>query len=449
MSKRAVLMAAAATFLLATQRAYTAAPSAPVIDKVVPLAPDPLKKAPGVFYFDDLETESDLRKNYHDTGLKSGRFTVNAKDAFSGSKGLEMAYISIEDMKKAGHKDPGSAGWIWRFFGDNPKTSRIPASERKKHKVAVARWYHKFPEGFKPRGGTHYPPKMARMRVFTRGAWGGAYTYLYWIGGKDGHLSLERHTRSPKAHREWLPNYTTNFKFSNPVNQGRWIHFEMRIEIGDKGRSDNWQAWADGILIGEAGNDDMSGGWQDFCLNGMSWDTYWNGGSPVAQSRFYDDLSLSTKPMGPARTPLNPVIQTGAFRDSDEGDALKQWQVEVGTAKQKPLVVTKRYSSIPSGCKPYEFDRETVWAGGASAEKDSLTVDAATGAFKGPLEGKQRLDPNTFYMCRIRHQDKGGEWSEWSAWHAAFATVWPEDTADDAKTPPKGYYLGQTMPAEK
>ena len=418
------------------------APLAPVIDKVLPMEGNPVRQTAGVFFFDDFEGREGL-KRYHDVGRAGGRFRVSEKDAFSGKRSLEMAYLSKEKMLASGHKDPGNAGWCWRFFGDNPKTRRIPPDQRHKYKVVVARWYHKFPEGFMPRDGKHWPPKMARMRAFTHGEWHGAYTFLFWTAGPDGHISIERHTRSPRAHREWLPNYATKFRFSDPVNQGRWIHFEFRIEIGDKPRSDKWQVWADGVMVGEATTDDMTGGWQRFCLNGMSWDTYWNGGSPVGQSRFYDDLALSTKPIGPVRTPLNPVIFTGAFRDADKGDTLKRWEVEVAATTQKPLICLKRLDGVEFRAKSAEFERVIVWRGQADGMLKSIIVDTNRGRFLGPLKGKTHLEPNQLYTCRIRHQDSSGKWSKWSPWHAAFATVWARGTPKDKRLPPKGFYLGQ------
>ena len=74
------------------------------------------------------------------------------------------------------------------------------------------------------------------------------------------------------------------------------------MALGEGRRSDRIQAWADGRLICDVQNDDLASGYTDFTPNGMSWDCYWNGGSPRKQSRYYDDLVLSTEPVGrPAR----------------------------------------------------------------------------------------------------------------------------------------------------
>ena len=413
-------------------------PQTPKVERVRPLAPDPAASAPGVFLFDDLETITDLKERFQDQGTDEGRFRISDVDRFSGKKSIQQSYKPLSEF--AQDADPGSAGWVWRFFGDNPNGQPEP---RGKYPTVVARWYHKFEEGFTPRDGKEFPPKMARMRCFKAGAWEGAYTVLFWIEDPDGHLSIERHTRAPGAHREWTPNHECQWKFSDPVNVGRWIHFELRVALGEGPRSDRIQAWADGTLVCDMAGDDLAAGYKDFLLNGMSWDCYWNGGSPVKQSRFYDDLALSTEPIGPARTSANPAIVKSAFRGAGTGDRQQSWEVELAEAVQKPLVVAQTVDGVVTRYQPAEFEYAVVWKGKLSGEGNEVQVSKAAGEFVGPLAGKDGLSPNTLHMVRVRQQDAGGNWSAWSPWHASFATTWAEGTAPDKRTPPRGYLLGQ------
>ena len=426
-------------------------PATPKVERVRPLAPDPVASAPGVFFFEDLEAISDLKERFQDQGTDEGRFRTSDVDPFSGKKSIQQTYKPLSEFPEGA--DPGSAGWVWRFFGDNPNGQPEP---RGKYPTVVARWYHKFEEGFSPRDGEGFPPKMARMRCFKEGAWEGVYTVLFWIGGGDGHLSIERHTRAPGAHREWSPNQECQWNFSDPVAVGRWIHFELRVALGEGPRSDQIQAWADGTLVCDVVGDDLAAGYKEFLLNGMSWDCYWNGGSPVAQSRFYDDLTLSTEPIGPARTSANPVIVKSAFRPSvnsgrpepvegrgaEQGDRQQAWEVEVAEAVQKPLVVAQTVDGVVTRYQPAEFEYTVVWKGTVAGAGNEVQVSRATGQFVGPLAGKDGLNPNTLHMVRVRQQGGAGSWSPWSPWHAAFATTWAEGTAPDKRTPPRGYLLG-------
>ena len=338
-------LAVAAASMVTWSGAEGATPATPKVERVRPLAADPLETAPGVFFHEGLETITNLKERFNDIGVDEGRFRITGTDPFRGKKSIQQTYRTLSEVPKGA--DPGNAGWVWRFFGDNPN-GRV--ENRGKYETVVARWYHKFEEGFTPRDGTHFPPKMARMRCFGEGSWSGVYTVLFWIEPPDGHLSIERHTRAPGAHREWTPNHAANWRFSDPVNVGRWVHFEMRVALGKGKRSDTIQAWADGVLVCDMVGDDLAAGYKKFTLNGMSWDCYWNGGSPVEQSRFYDDLMLSTQPIGPARTGPNPVIVASV--SSEAGG----WEVEAAEAAQEPLVTANTVDGVVTRHQPPAFD---------------------------------------------------------------------------------------------
>lgn len=415
-------------------------PETPKVERVEPLDVDPLRDAPGVFFHEDLETIGNLRERFHDVGESDDRFRISNADAFSGKRAIQQIYLPLNRMPG----DPGAAGWCWRFFGDNPRTEGI--RDRRKHRTAVARWYHKYEDGFTPRDGVRFPQKMARMRCFTSGEWHGAYTVLYWTSGDDAHISIERHTRAPDAHREWLPNLAAEWRFSSPQNVGRWIHFELRVALGRGQRADRVQAWADGVLICDVTGDDLAAGYDEFTLNGMSWDCYWNDGSPAEQSRFFDDLMLSDEPIGPARTGPIPVVRKSAFRSRDASARQAGWQVEIAQGAQKPLAAARTFDGAVTRHEPPAFDYAVVWRGTVTGGGNDVVVDAENGKFTGPLAGKDRLSENALHFVRLRQQDSAGRWSIWSAWHAGFATTWPDGTPPEGRTPPRGYRLDAISP---
>ena len=139
---------------------------------------------------------------------------------------IQQTYIPLTEYGK--DDDPGGAGWCMRFFGDNPHLRN--ADEHKPHRTVVARWYHKFEEGFHPRRDGHFPEQdCAGCGCFKEGDWALTYIVYFWIDGKDGHISIERETKAPGAHRERLPNHYTNFTFDQSENVGRWVHYELRV----------------------------------------------------------------------------------------------------------------------------------------------------------------------------------------------------------------------------
>jgi hypothetical protein len=67
-----------------------------------------------------------------------------------------------------------------------------------------------------------------------------------------------------------------------------------------------FEFWVDGSL--EARRDDLNwvGTWQNYGINAVFIENYWNNGSPADQQVFYDDLVISTKPIGSAAPPPEP-----------------------------------------------------------------------------------------------------------------------------------------------
>ncbi len=432
----AVIIATSLTFTACLRSTDTtiAIPAIPKVDRVIPLANDPIVTAPGVFFTENFEIINDLNIKFHDTGgLSDSLMRISSTDAFSGMKAVQNTYIAKKEFPEGA--DPGESGWFWYFFGDNKLDTNIPVADTMPRTRVFARWYHKFEEGFTPQDSTGtLPPKMARMRCFDT-PWKANYTVLFWIEDNDCFISIEQHTRAPGVSREWLPNYYTTFLFSNPDNIGRWIHFELEVTLGEGHSSDRIQAWADGKLICDIDKQDLAGGYREQTLNGMSWDCYWNGGAPRAESRFYDDLVLSGQPIGPARTSLTPTVQKATFI-GEEGQKQKEWQIEVAQTKQVPMSIND------PGRKNPEMQYLTIWSGTVAGKTDTVTISAHHGKFAGSLKGKKQLDYNTLYSIRLRLRTKKLQWSDWSPWHAAFATTWAPGTKPEERITAIGYLTG-------
>ena len=431
MRELTVLVIAVAIAVLAGAGTASAAP-VPRVERVVPLEADPALEAPGVFFREGFETIQNLKEQFPDTAEGVGKFTVTGTDPFSGKRSLEQAYIGRDHYQEA---DKGSAGWVARFFGDSPLFASRIADKTQQRRI-YARWYHKLPEGFDAMvdGKVHFPPKMARISCIDKD-WNKVYSVLFWIeNGPEARISIERHTKAPGVHREWLPNSAAAFACGEAINIGRWVQMEMAVILGDGPRSDRVMAWADGKLICDVKNDDLAAGWKGLGLTDMMWDCYWNEGSPRDQSRFYDDLALSNKgPIGPARTGVNPEILLTAGAEKPP-----MWEVEVAEGAQQPLQPARMVDGVPIRYQPVALQCTTVWkskAAGASRVK----VDATSGEFTGPRAGQAGLAENTMHFVRVRAQDQAGAWSEWSDWHAGFATTWKAGATAEEKTLPRGF----------
>ncbi len=401
----------------------------PKVNRVVPLT-EVQNTNPGVFYFQNFETLSQLKSEFHDSGnLSDSIMSLSSVNSFSGKKAIKNSYIPKNRYQQG--QDPGGSGWVWRFFGDNKLATNISIQDTTPHLQVFASWYHKFEEGFSSQEGTGtLPPKMARMRCFTT-PWKAVYSVLFWIEGEKGFITIQQHTKAPGVEREWLPNYNTVFYLNTPENLGRWIHFELGVTLGEGRHSDRLQAWADGQLICDIANQDLAGGHRLETLNGMSWDGYWNGGSPRKQSRYFDDFVISKTLVGPARTGLNPVIEIA----EQPGEVLnKLYRVQVAQTKQIPMSVND-----PARKQPI-MEYHVIWKG--ESKENRIEVNSVNGSF---IYSKEQLHYNTLYSVRVQQQDENGEWSEWSQWHAAFATQYAPGTPELNRASPIGYLPGHNL----
>jgi hypothetical protein len=227
---------------------------------------------PEWLWCDGFESGNALTVDYQD--VSSNGMSVVTGEAFEGTQSLRQSYTQ-------GQVD---AGWIIRV-----NSSGFPDH-------VFMRWYHKFETGFQG-----FPPKMARIRNRLRsGDWSSPYAVHCWLE-TDGVLALDvSATNSTQANSSgWLSIARSSFTFANPQNIGRWICFEMEMKLNTPGATDGlYRLWADDSLIADRTNADLRGSTTDK-INEAMLDCYWNGGSPKAQSRYYDNLVISTQKIGP------------------------------------------------------------------------------------------------------------------------------------------------------
>ncbi|CAG0927104.1 hypothetical protein TFLX_00352 [Thermoflexales bacterium] len=218
---------------------------------------------------DGFEDGQPLTTKYEDVG--SLGLSVTTADAFTGARALEQHYAQ-------GQVD---AGWVCKVnhagFPDH----------------VFVRWYHKFEEGFEG-----FPPKMARVRYRQRSTWTTVFAVHFWIENGEAVADVYAKNSSQANSVGWLPIARSGFFFNAPENTGRWIRFEMEVKLNTPGQADGlYRFWADDELIIERTDVDLRGNTPDK-INEIMLDGYWNGGSPKAQSRYYDDFVIATSRIG-------------------------------------------------------------------------------------------------------------------------------------------------------
>ncbi|MDD4902305.1 MAG: hypothetical protein PHE24_04150 [Patescibacteria group bacterium] len=233
----------------------------------------PVCAAASYIWSDNFDDGKTLAEKYQD--VSTNGFSVSSDDALSGQYSLKQIY-SVKQV---------DAGWAARVNNDG-----FPDH-------VFMSWSHKFEQGFQG-----FPPKMARIRYRPRSgsnAWQTRFAVHTWIE-TDGEVVLDVVAPDSTQANDvgWLPIAFSGFTFADPANIGRWVNFEMEVKLNTPGAKDGlYRLWIDGKLVVERTGVDLRGS-TNYKWNEAMLDTYWNGGSPKVQSRYYDDFIISTERVG-------------------------------------------------------------------------------------------------------------------------------------------------------
>jgi len=172
---------------------------------------------------------------------------------------------------------------------------------------------------------------------------------------------------------------------------------ESRVKLNTPDQSDGInQLWIDDRLECERRNLNFRGSYTKHGINAVFLEAYWNQGSPVTQSRWYDNFVISTEPIGPVVCSANPTVIKTPYRGLDKaGD----WQVELAA----------------------DYDgKEVVYQSKPLPPGNQVKIDVKHGQFAGNLTGKNALAAGKTYFLRVRQSSVDGTQSDWSRWHQGF-----------------------------
>ncbi len=359
----------------------------PRIDSVVMLDPQPHETDEAVIWYDNFDTDMQYGESSGDS----------VSSMFFGESG----------QSKLSHYEKGSRGkgGCKVFFGDSP-TGRPIINQGQTYHDVYWRIYIKHQDGWTGGG----PAKLSRATSLVSSNWAQAMIAHVWSVGKTLTLDPARGVSGSDIvttryndfdNLKWLGNRpSATFQIHSTEEAGWWICVESRAKLNTPGHSDGVnQLWLDGRLEAERRNLNWRGSYTKHGINAVFLESYWNDGSPVTQSRWFDNFVVSTKPIGPVVCPQNPELIKTPFRG--EGQQ-KGWQLEL--------------SSDSGGS-------ETVWKSNLIIKTKRVRISHETGEFVGALADQTRLAPGRTYYSRVREQSEAGVWSEWSNWHQPFKTT--------------------------
>lgn len=202
-----------------------------------------------------------------------------------------------------------SAGALHLAFGKTPQAYFRPVDDgRRVYRELWWRVWLRFEPGWRGGGGV----KIARMFSFASPAhWGQAMIAHAWSGGPGSrHLVLDPASGVDRAgrlvsvkyndfdHLRWIGSVRTPPIFIES-NVGRWICLEAHVRLNDPGAANGvFEMAIDGRPAASRTGLDWVGALGEYGLNAFYLENYWNNGSPATQGRVFDDLVVSTAPIG-------------------------------------------------------------------------------------------------------------------------------------------------------
>ena len=84
------------------------------------------------------------------------------------------------------------------------------------------------------------------------------------------------------------------------LHDDTWYCIEAHVRLNDPGQSNGVQEfWIDGQLEARQDGLDFVRSYTDYAINAIFFENYWDSGSMRTQERYFDNIVVSTEPIGP------------------------------------------------------------------------------------------------------------------------------------------------------
>ena len=249
---------------------------------------------------DDFET--DRLASYFEYDNAGGRFTRDVGVGVNGSTAMRSTF----DAGGVG------AGNLKLAFGRTPDSYMAPVDAgTADYRDVYWRQYLMNEPGWTGGGGW----KLSRAVVFATASWAEAAIGHVWsmgsghqkIGvdpasGTDEAGNLQTTTYNDFGNMRWLGAGESVTPIFSADRVGQWYCIEVHMRLNDAGSSNGTiELWIDGNFEAEGffgPNLNFVGSYSDFGINTIMFENYWNGGSPQQQSRYTDNIVISTSRIG-------------------------------------------------------------------------------------------------------------------------------------------------------
>ncbi len=254
---------------------------------------------PEWIFCDDFENTDPLEGEgrYFEYDDNDGDFIPMDGVGYEDSRGMRVLWQAGEV----------GAGGLKLGFGRNPQgymNEGIRTDED--FREIYYRMYLKMQDGWQ---GS--PAKLSRATVFwSSSEWSQAMIAHLWSDSEERLLvdpvRCVNESNNPKCHgyndfgnMDWIGNLSGTTPIFQTSHSNAWYCIEAHVRLNDPGSANGVQEfWIDGSLEARRDGLDFVRSYTDYAINAVFFENYWNDGSPVEQERFFDNIVVSTQPVG-------------------------------------------------------------------------------------------------------------------------------------------------------
>jgi hypothetical protein len=260
------------------------------------MCPHPLPDA--WVFCEDFETMANPAATFFEYQDADGAFVLDEGDAASGVRAMKARYAEGVE----------GAGWLSVAFGRNPIVygNTPQASADRDFQSIYWRVRVKMEEGWPDVG----PGQLTSATAFASENWQQALVARLRSDGEDPTLLAEPiscivdgavacEAFEDADRQKDLGELVGPTPLFSADASGSWHCVEAHVALNTPGAVDGtFEFWIDGELQNESHALDWRGSWTEYGINLVTVQNLWPGGAPMDLERWFDDLVISTEPIG-------------------------------------------------------------------------------------------------------------------------------------------------------
>lgn len=267
-----------------------------------------------------------------------GSFARVSAVGIDGSSGMRAHFAQ-------GQVDAGS---LKLAFGRTPSASFDPVDAGSRdYREIYWRMYVRYPTTWIGGGGY----KLSRVTSFAAADWSQAMIAHVWsdeadhryllvdpASGTDSEGNVQTTGYNDFPNLQWLGAARSQTPIFAEPHLGPWHCVESHVRLNSPSMNDGiFQLWINGRLEARVTDLNWVGAYDAYGINALFLENYWNGGAPQEQVRYFDNLVVSTQPIGCEQEPVSAL---GSISDleaiSGDGQVALSWTPASNATSHRP-----------------------------------------------------------------------------------------------------------------